>query len=606
MNRNSSSLVLLSAFFVFVLSWHASHAAFACTDSDGGRNHFVKGVAISNGMSQQDVCLNEFTLVEKYCSGSEIKWEHYKCPIGCSEGACASPASSVTGGFFWAPSVSAQSTPITLRVSRSPLKTISYPYKTGDLTTFTFSMSPWSWIKTNVLLLTLKSRDTDIATGRITENQDFIASMSDIIPMCNSLGYCSTSGTFTSGTLSCSGVDIQNTRKREEWIVINGVESNRNTLYFACSDTTSCTNECPQSGSSQCSANASYQTCGNYDSDSCLEWSSPTSCASGYSCSSGQCIQQPPPSCTNGETRGCGSSIGACRPGTQACSNGAWGSCTGGISPAAEICDGVDNDCDGQIDEGCQTPTCTDSDGGKNYYLYGIAQTQNSSGSLNVGDFCSGSTLYEAYCIGNYMIGTEQYSCPYGCSNGACIQTNQTCTDSDGGKNYYQAGGVTITIPYGPSSYASDFCAGGVLTESYCSNSELQTITYECPNGCSNGACIQEPQQLGGGQPQTRNTSACTAGAFRCNPDPKYPNLIQKCVSSQWKDNQNCGVIGKVCGQTGQNPARYGCVQKPESDPGESESSQGGGAAAQAGPTGIWYCDLPVVSLVPRMANLCG
>lgn len=64
---------------------------------------------------------------------------------------------------------------------------------------------------------------------------------------------------------------------------------------YACSNgqcVASCTNDvgCTSTGAKQCSGNA-YQTCGNYDADACLEWSSATSCSSGYYCFGGTCSE---------------------------------------------------------------------------------------------------------------------------------------------------------------------------------------------------------------------------------------------------------------------------------------------------------------------------
>ncbi|PIZ74251.1 hypothetical protein COY06_04400, partial [Candidatus Peregrinibacteria bacterium CG_4_10_14_0_2_um_filter_41_8] len=55
--------------------------------------------------------------------------------------------------------------------------------------------------------------------------------------------------------------------------------------------------------------------------------------------------------CTNGDHQACGSSIGECNEGGQTCDAGQWGACVGQILPTTEICDNKDNDCDGSIDE---------------------------------------------------------------------------------------------------------------------------------------------------------------------------------------------------------------------------------------------------------------
>ncbi len=59
--------------------------------------------------------------------------------------------------------------------------------------------------------------------------------------------------------------------------------------------------------------------------------------------------------CDPGDTRACGTDEGECAAGTQTCEASGWGACTGGVEPASETCDGRDENCDGEVDEGCET-----------------------------------------------------------------------------------------------------------------------------------------------------------------------------------------------------------------------------------------------------------
>lgn len=73
-----------------------------CTDSDGGKNYYVKGSTYGMYGGQMgtfpDACCSgdrcDYTtgdrVLETYCDGQYIRTEPYKCPNGCKDGACVS------------------------------------------------------------------------------------------------------------------------------------------------------------------------------------------------------------------------------------------------------------------------------------------------------------------------------------------------------------------------------------------------------------------------------------------------------------------------------------------------------------------------------------
>ena len=52
-----------------------------------------------------------------------------------------------------------------------------------------------------------------------------------------------------------------------------------------------------------------------------------------------------------GLVRACGAERGVCEAGTQTCTAGSWGSCEGALGPSTERCNNADDDCDGSTDE---------------------------------------------------------------------------------------------------------------------------------------------------------------------------------------------------------------------------------------------------------------
>ena len=109
-------------------------------------------------------------------------------------------------------------------------------------------------------------------------------------------GYCSEncSNECTDGAKRCAGKGTQTCGDYDadpclEWGSIVPCGAGETCSNGVCG--TTCEEECATDGDTQCTGGGTaFETCGQYDSDPCLEWGSATSCPQNQTCVEGECV----------------------------------------------------------------------------------------------------------------------------------------------------------------------------------------------------------------------------------------------------------------------------------------------------------------------------
>ncbi len=313
-----------------------------------------------------------------------------------------------------------------------------------------------------------------------------------------------------------------------------------------CKPPAECDQECTVDGAKACEGDA-VKTCGNFDDDTCLEWGTPEACADGQVCSNGQCGPTCLDECPAADATRCDG------PGVQICGNYdtdsclEWGTtvaCPEGLTCSAgscgspgdctDECAAESTECDGRI----SFRTCGEFDGDP--CLDWGTSTVCDFGQLCVEGACA-STTGDKTCA-------EIDACAAGCGqDGDCYIDCITTGSADAQKAYENA--TTCAIAHGcTGAYCLGVaCAGEVAACLYETNGAGTCGgIFECLGGCAEGDAACGPACLDAASADAQREyvalTFCVDGV--CPP----PAATEQCITDAMDPMGDCGPYNLACG----------------------------------------------------------
>ena len=229
--------------------------------------------------------------------------------------------------------------------------------------------------------------------------------------------------------------------------------------------------------------------------------------------------------------------VGECKGGKYACEGKLGIVCEGCVFPQPEICDGKDNDCDGNIDMNATCPANFGCRGGACTLLCQAGEFRCPSGYTCMGDYCVPARCAKVTCPSGQRCDETTGLCVDLCAGVVCsapsICINGSCVDCetlgcDPGQVCYEG------------SCRADKCAGVTCPDTEACDDG--TCVGLCPPGkcgsgqkCVNGQCLADKcATVGCGQQQF-----CDPGDGTCKTDP--------CQSMQCTQGTRCVSTTGVC-----------------------------------------------------------
>lgn len=252
----------------------------------------------------------------------------------------------------------------------------------------------------------------------------------------------------------------------------------------------------------------------------------------------------------NGVTRSCytgpagTNGVGACHNGTETCVAGNWGArCNGQVVPTAETCNGINDDCDGQTDEGlgsrtcgvgaCQRTALNCLNGQPVTCRPGNPSAETCDGIDNdcndrvddvagLGDACSSGGLGACNVAGTKVCNTTTHQLVCNAVQGTptaevCDGIDNDCdnsTDEGLGSTTCGDGACRVTVQNCLSGRAQT-CTPGVAGTETCANMRADN---DCDGTVDNNiARLNEACSAGQGSCQASGTKVCQGSSLVCN-----------------------------------------------------------------------------------------